>query len=141
MNIIKTLKHKKASKGISLAEVAITLVLIGIISISSISVVMLAMKVKRNSLSYIEAKRIADNSMACFRYAENADEFFEVISKSGNYTKEDNTFVLRGSSGYTVTIRTLYEQNKLEYIATDEEGKTIYQFSYNKVAGGLNNET
>lgn len=140
MKIFKYLKHKKASKGISLAEVAITLVLIGIISISSISVVMLAIKTERKSLSYIEASRIAENSLACFRYAENEDIFFEVLSKSGNFIKEENIFVLRGSSGYTVTIRTQFEQNKLEYIATDEDGETIYEFSYNKVAGGLNNE-
>lgn len=139
----KTNTSTRSRKGITITEVAVALVIIGIISSAALSLVMYSVNVERESFAIVEAENIADNALACFRYAEDYEEFCTVLQKTGDFEIQDDDSLLLNGNGYTVTIKPDYENNYFEYNAVNQDGEEIYSFRYPNVVleGGLNDET
>lgn len=122
----------RSRRGITITEVTITLVIIGIISAAALSVVLYSVNVEKNSFSVIEAENAAENALACFRFAETEEEFVEALGKTGAYEKQgDGSYIFIGN-GCTVTVRADYSQHYFEYNAVNANGEKIYSFRYPK---------
>ena len=127
---MKNCKMLKLKKGITIVEAVITLVLIGIIMVSAVSVVLMSIDVENNSNTAVELKNSAENILECFRFAETEEEFETAIKKCGNYIKdEDGNFVLAGGN-VTVTVTTDFTEKTLKYLAVDSKGKELYSFNF-----------
>ncbi len=127
----------RSRRGVTITEVVVALVIIGIISSAALSLVMYSVNVEKDSFSVVEAKIAAENTLACFRYAENEDEFVEALSKTDSYETQDDGSLLLSGNGYTVTVKADYSENYFEYTAVKSNGEEIYSFSYpNNYEGG-----
>ena len=122
-------QNRRSRRGISIVEVVIALVIITIISASALSMIMMSVKVERKSVTALEVDNCAENSVECFRYAGNKTEFLECLQKTGDFTVEDSTFVLR-TTDYTVTI--LPGNDKFDFYAVGADGVEICAFTYKK---------
>lgn len=119
-------------KGVSIVEVVVALVIISIISASALSMMMMSVKVERQSLTAIELENTAEDAVDCFRFAQNNADFLECLQKTGDFVEEDGNFVLRAGS-YTVTIRP--GANQFEYSAVYLNGEEICVFTYKRGGG------
>ena len=127
---MKNNKTLKSKKGITIVEAVITLVLIGIIMVSAVSVVLMSIDVENNSNVAVELKNSAENILECFRFAETEEEFETAIKKCGNYIKdEEGNFVLVGGN-VTVTVTTDFTEKTLKYSAVDSQSEELYSFNF-----------
>ncbi len=128
----------RSRRGVTITEVAIALVIIGIISAAALSVVMYSVNVEKQSFSVIQAENTAENALACFRYAETEEEFVEALCKTGAYEQQEDGSLILVSNGCTVTVRADYSQLYFEYNAVNADGEQIYSFRYphSNVEGG-----
>ncbi len=122
----------RSRRGISIVEVVIALVIITIISASALSMIMMSVKVERETVTALEVENCAENAVECFRYADSELVFFTCLKKTGNYTKEDGSFVLRASD-YTVTITP--EDHEFAFTAVSKGGVEICAFTFTKGGG------
>ena len=104
------LKIKNSSRrGFTVAEVAVALAVIVIISGATLIFVASQAKVEARTVHTIEATNIAENAIECFRYSNDVDEFEKTMpglekSADGIYTVTKN--------GLTVYIRIINEEEK-----------------------------
>lgn len=125
-------KNLKSKKGITIVEVVITLVLIATIMASAISVIMMSIEVENNSAAAVKLQTSAENILECYRFAKTEEEFAEAIAKCGDFKKaDDGSFVLAGTD-VTITVKSNFTENKLEFSATNSNGDEIYSFGYQK---------
>lgn len=122
-------KSARSRRGISLVEVIVALAVIAIISTAALSLVISSSKVDANSLRSTQVMMAAENSLECYRFAENEEKFAELLGNTGDYKKVDNAYVLT-EKAYVVTIN--YTDKKLTFSATDGDGKVIYDYEFNK---------
>lgn len=116
-------------RGISIVEVVIALVIISIISASALSMIMMSVKVERESMAAVAVENCAENAVECFRFAADPAEFLQCLQKTGDYTDEEGSFVLRGN-GYTVTV--LPGEGQFEFSAVTADGGELCAFTYTK---------
>ena len=122
-------KSARSRRGISLVEVIVALAVIAIISTAALSLVISSSKVDANSLRSTQVMMAAENSLECYRFAENEEKFAELLGNTGDYKKADDSYVLTESS-YAITVK--YEDDSLRFTATDSDGKVIYNYEFNK---------
>lgn len=135
----KRLSPLRPRRGITITEVTIALVIISIISAAALSVVMYSVNVEKQAFSVINAKTAAENTLACFRYAETQEEFAQALEKTGAYEQQpDGSWVL-SDNGCTVTVKADFTQRYFEYSAVNADGEQIYAFRYPRetVEGGV----
>lgn len=123
----------RSRRGVTITEVVIALTIIGIISSAALTTVMHSLRVETQSFTVIEAENAAENALACFRYAEDENEFTEALCKTGAYEKQDDGSLVLSEKGYTVTVRADYSENYFEYNAVNSDGVEIYSFYYPNV--------
>ncbi len=128
----KKRNNLKTKKGVTIIEVVIALVLIGVIMASAISVIMMSVQVENNSSAAVLLQTSAENILECFRFAKTEEEFVQAVSKCGNYqTSGDGSLFLLGTD-LVITIKSDFTENKLEFYATNSKGDEIYSFNYSK---------
>lgn len=124
-----TANSARSRRGISLVEVIVALAVITIISTAALSLVISSARVDANSLRSTRVMIAAENSLECYRFAENEEEFAELIGKTGDYIEADGSYVLTESS-YAITVK--YEDDSLRFTAIDSDGKEIYNYEFYK---------
>ena len=126
----------RSRKGISVAEVAVALAVISIISGAAVSMAMHSVKVEANFVAVTQTKNSAESVLECFRFADSEETFAEALQKLGDYEfkSEENAYVLAGKS-VTVTVKASFSPKKLEYTAVKNNGEEIYSYTF-PVEGG-----
>lgn len=122
-------KSARSRRGISLVEVIVALAVITIISTAALSLVISSARVDANSLRSTRVMIAAENALECYRFAENEEEFAELLGNTGDYIEADGSYVLTESS-YAITVK--YEDDSLRFTAIDSDGKEIYNYEFYK---------
>ena len=136
-------KHMRSRKGISLAEVAVALVIISVVSLSTLTVVMMSANVEKKTVVALEVRNSAEIAIECFRFADgNEDVFIECLNET--ITLEEQKFAPENgdyrskADKYTVTIMLLKELKEQEqetvvgftYRAVNEANEEVYAFTF-----------
>ncbi len=126
----------RSRKGISVAEVAVALVIITIISGAAISLVLNSVKVETNFVAATQTQTSAENVLECFRFSDNADTFLQALQTLDAYEfdSEQNAYILTGKT-VNVTVKASFAPKKLEYTAVKSNGEEIYSYTF-PVEGG-----
>lgn len=126
----------RSRKGMSVAEVAVALAVISIISGAAVSMAMHSVKVEANFVAVTQTKSSAESVLECFRFADSEEVFAQALQKLGafEFKPEENAYVLEGKS-VTVTVKASFSPKKLEYTAAKNSGETIYSYTF-PVEGG-----
>lgn len=117
-------------RGVTITEVTVALVIISIISAAALSLVMYSVNVEKQSFATLEAQNAAENTLACFRYAQNREEFIEALGKTGPYLEQEDGSFRMVANGCTVTVKVDYGKYYVEYSAVNADGEPIYSFCY-----------
>lgn len=126
----------RSRRGITMVEVVVGLVIISIISISALSLILRSVNVEKQSFSVIEAEYAAENTLACFRYAQTQEEFVQAMCQTAPYELQEDGSLLLARNGCTVTVLADYATRSFAYTAVDPNGVVIYSFHYPRNAGG-----
>lgn len=126
----------RSRKGISVAEVAVALAVISIISGAAVSMAMHSVKVEANFVAVAQTQNNAESVLECFRFADSEEVFAEALQKLGDFTfnPEENAYVLQGKS-VNVTVKASFSPKKLEYTAAKNSGEEIHTYTF-PVEGG-----
>jgi type II secretory pathway pseudopilin PulG len=149
-------ENMKSRKGIALAEAVIALVVIGIISVATLTVIFSSVQVENKTIVAMDVRNQAENAIECFRFAKgNRSAFINCLSQTEeedfSLTKEEEnlrTYVLdKGGYKTTITVTVKIEHNteimtvfafKAEY-QNSSDNKEIYSFEFPKASteGGI----
>ena len=118
-------------KGITVAEVAVALVVISIISAAAVGLALNSVKVESNFTAVTAAQNHGQNVLNCFRFSDDADTFFQALQKLGAYEFDSaqNAYVLT-EGGLTVTVKASFAPKKLEFTAAKQNGDEIYTYTF-----------
>ena len=95
-------------KGISLAETIIAMAVVLIVSASATATVGYFASISNRMVQRNEATTIAENSMACFTYADNLTDFENLLAdKVASFDKEGSVYTYQGDH-YTVQLTVVY---------------------------------
>lgn len=121
----------RCRKGITVAEVAVALVIISIVSAAAVGMALSSVKVEANFVAVTQTQTSAQNVLDCFRFSDDADTFLQALQKLGNYTfnAEENAYVLTAKN-MTVTVKASFSPKNLEYTAAKPSGEEIYAFTF-----------
>lgn len=128
-SIKKTCLRRK--KGITVAEVAVALAIISIVSAAAMGMALSSVKVEANFVAVTGAQTSAENVLDCFRFSDNADTFFLALQRLGDYefNAAENAYILT-EKNMTVTVKASFSPKKLEYTATKPGGEEIYTYTF-----------
>ena len=147
-------ENMKSRKGVALAEAVIALVVIGIISVATLTIIFSSIQVENKTIVAMDVRNQAENAIECFRFAKgDKDIFFACLNKTavdGGLAfeeTEENKLVL-DKGGYTITITLKPEETESEtkeiigfdFVAVYEnDNKEIYHFvfPYSSNEGGI----
>lgn len=132
----KSFIMKNSKRGISIAEVMVALAVITIVTAATVTLMITSANAENKAADAVHIVNTAENVVACFRFAENDEEFFEAVKLLDPNFKNarKNEYILEKSC-YTVTLNVDYSTGMLNFLATDENGNSVYSFFY---GGGIN---
>lgn len=126
-------------RGISIMEVVIAIAVIGIITVSSITLLSHSISIERQNLRNTEIKIYSENAIDCFRFASNREEFFAFIKETADFKDqndngilEENESILLEKIDYTIAIKLNIEYNNIIVTTTNSDGAEIYKLEYTK---------
>ena len=122
-------KNMKSRKGVALAEAVIALVVIGIISVATLTIIFSSVQVENKTIVAMDVRNQAENAIECFRFAKGDKETFiaclnqTTVSDEPNFENtEENPFVyVLDKGGYRIEI-TLHEKTQT---TKDEDGNDV----------------
>ena len=126
----------RSRRGVTVAEVAIALVIIAIISGTAVGLILNSVKVEANFVAVTQTQTSAENVLECFRFSDNPDTFLQTLQTLGAYEfdSEQNAYILTGKT-VNVTVKASFAPKKLEYTAVKSNGEEIYSYTF-PVEGG-----
>lgn len=118
-------------RGITVAEVAVALVIISIVSAAAVGLVLNSVKVESNFAAVTAAQNSAQNVLDCFRFSDDADTFLQALQKLDDYEFDpvQNAYVLT-EGGLTVTVKASFAPKKLEFTAAKQNGDELYTYTF-----------
>ncbi len=121
----------RGQKGITVAEVAVALAIISIISAAAVGMALNSVKVEANFVAVTGTQTGAQNVLDCFHFSDDADTFYQALQKTGAYewNPEENAYILT-TNNMTVTVKASFSPKKLEYTAAKHNGETIYTYTF-----------
>ncbi len=123
-------KKVSLKRGVTIIEAVVALAIIAIVSVMSVSMSLSSIKNENKNLRNMEIVAISSTAIDCFNFAETEEEFLSLLKKSNdNFEVREQKFVL---SEKTYTLLLSIESNVLTTLATDTNGKEIYNLSYKK---------
>ena len=140
------------NRGFSLAEVVISLAIILIVTVSAVSFSLSSVRATENAIHKTEAQSFASDIWECFKAAEDAGEFIDLVKfargvelTEGTLDEDGNTIYTYHSEEeyFTANIAVNFHESELQTFTitiTDEEDIEIISISYQKVAQHENNE-
>lgn len=147
-------ENMKSRKGVALAEAVIALVVIGIISVATLTVIFSSVQIENKTIVAMDVRNQAENAIECFRFAKGEKaKFIECLDMSVGVTKkekeennalgfqsEDDVRYVLDKGGYVITIQITGEMTGFTFKAVYEnENKEIYSFEFPKASteGGI----
>ena len=147
-------ENMKSRKGVALAETVIALVVIGIISVATLTVIFSSVQIENKTIVAMDVRNQAENAIECFRFAKgDKAKFIECLDMSVGVTKEekeknnalgfqseDDVLYVLDKGGYIITIKITGEMTGFAFEAVYEnENKEIYSFEFPKASteGGI----
>lgn len=151
-------ENMKSRRGVALAEAVIALVVIGIISVATLTIIFSSVQIENKTVVAMDVRNQAENAIECFRFAKgDKNTFFACIEKIAegeqcNFAKGDTDFVL-DMGGYEMRI-TVYEEMQdvqdenggtvqkavaiaFKFVAAyDNKEEPIYEFDFPRAEGG-----
>ena len=141
-------ENMKPRRGVALAEAVIALVVIGIISVATLTVIFSSVQIENKTIVAMDVHNQAENAIECFRFAKGDEETFiaclnkTTVDQEPDFIKtEENphTYVL-DKGGYKTTITvTVNIENNTETMTGftfeavyENENKKIYSFEFPK---------
>ena len=131
--------RKMTSKdGVSIAEVVIALSIIVVVSMTALTLVLSSFSVRSTLITRTQGINFADNAWECFKAADDADEFFELLVENvtGLTPTEDTKYIYDGN-GFTAVITANYDDARPYFditVTESKDGDEIISFKY--VKGG-----
>jgi len=127
-------KKLRTKKGFSIMAVVVAIAIISIVSVATTTLMIRSVKIERENLVGMEVSLHAKNAVECFRFSNSQDEFFDLISKSGDFFRAEEDITLK-KRGYTVIINADFNSGLLSFEAIDGEGERLLSLSYKKNLG------
>lgn len=127
----------RSRKGVTIVEVVIALVIIGIISASAVSMMLLSVDIEANFVTVTYAEISGENVLECFRFSDDRETFLLALQKTAafEYRLEENAYIFEGKN-MTVTVKASFSPRKLEYSAVKPNGEVIYTYTFPSEGGG-----
>ena len=125
------MKQRKINplKGVSLVEVIVAILIITIVSITATTLILSSSRVEERNLRGVEVSVITENAVECFRFAEDKNEFLTLLSKTGEFSLEEDNVVFQ-SQNYKVIISADFTLKKITVLAVDSNEKEFYSLTY-----------
>lgn len=120
----------RSRKGLSLVEVMVALAVIAIISAAALSLVVSSSRLDAKSVKTAKVMMAAENALECFRYADNTEEFKNLLKNKTGYTSQDDKLVTN-ANGYVIHITVVGKELTFIAYETDEKGQKTEDIIYN----------
>ena len=119
-------ENMKSRRGVALAEAVIALVVIGVISVATLTIIFGSVQIENKTIVAMDVRNQAENAIECFRFAKgDKNVFFACLEKIAegercNFAKNDTEFIL-DMGGYKMRITVREEMQEMQ----DENGNTV----------------
>lgn len=130
---------RRNKRGVSLAEAAIAITVITIVSIAALSTILFSINAQQRVINETRAQNFAASVFESFKAADTAEEFEANVSFAEGLTptvKEDGDVKAYSYTSdrhaFGATVRINYSEGKLELKVFDEDGGSIVIIEYNK---------
>lgn len=136
MKLFKKL-FKKVSRGFTIAEVAVSMAVIAIVTVTSITCIEKCRLISTQSLYYTEARDLSNNALEIFKYSNSQNEFYDNLrylevrpSRNQNVYKYSNNI-------YSIEITVYYSDSDSNFdtykaICYKSNGKQLFKVEYQK---------
>ena len=139
-------ENMKSRKGVALAEAVIALVVIGIISVATLTVIFSSVQIENKTIVAMDVRNQAENAIECFRFAKgDVETFIECLNKTEEKNfdllteeNENPRIYMLDKGGYeiviTVTVDGAGKMTGFEFVAAYENKieDPIYDFDFPK---------
>ena len=123
-------KNMKSRKGVALAEAVIALVVIGVISVATLTIIFSSVQVENKTIVAMDVRNQAENAIECFRFAKGDEKTFVACLNQTEVNDfdptGDHTYVL-DKGGYKTTITVM--------VTTQTEQKDGNEVTVEKMVG------
>lgn len=143
-------ENMKSRRGVALAEAVIALVVIGIISVATLTIIFSSVQVENKTIVAMDVRNQAENAIECFRFAKgDKAKFIECLDMSVGVTKEekdennalgfqceDNALYVLDKGGYSIKITLLtkkLENGKLVLVPLANDADSWDAFNFEAV--------
>ena len=140
-------ENMRSRRGVTLVEVVIALVVIGIISVATLTVIFSSVQIENKTVVAMDVRNQAENAIECFRFAKGDREIFiaclnrTTVGDEPDFVEaQDNSLVyVLDKGGYKTTITVTVEMQadnteimtSFDFVAMYEnDGKEIHRFEF-----------
>lgn len=133
---------RRNKRGVSLAEAAIAITVITIVSVAALSTILFSINAQQRVINETEAQNFAASVFESFKAADTAEKFEANVSFSEGLTptntqKDDSTGTVAYSytsdrHAFGATVRINYSTGDLDLKVFDEDGGSIVIIEYKK---------
>lgn len=136
MKLFKKL-FKKVSRGFTIAEVAVSMAVIAIVTVTSITCIEKCRLISSQSIYYAEARDLSNNALEIFKYAENDSEFYDSIRYLDVRLSKNQNVYTYSNNLYSIEITVIYSDsdsafNTYKAICNKANGKQLFKVEYQK---------
>lgn len=133
-------ENMKSRRGVALAEAVIALVVIGIISVATLTIIFSSIQVENKTIVAMDVRNQAENAIECFRFAKGDETtFIECLNKTTagigtgydfNETGVDTYIYVLDKGGYSIkiTLKTKNMEGRLVILADDRDSLDAFEF-------------
>ena len=127
---------KRAKRGFSIFEVVIAMVVVGVCTATTISVIEKSRDLSSKSFYYYEARALADNTLEVFKFAENDEQFVSGLGYlDQRYTREGYLYYYENSL-YRVEVTVVFNEyngkSTFKAVGYQANGHQLFKFYYEK---------
>ena len=126
----------KKNRGFSIAETAIALAIIAIVTAAALTVVMASISARVKATNISEAQDFAHNMLECFKAADNIDEFENNVrfAEGLEWPEGKTTYKYKAENKFTADITANCDDGNFSITVVDTKGEEIISLDYTKGA-------
>ena len=137
MALMKKIKGK-FSRGFTIFEIVIAMTIIGICTISSISVIEKSRDVSSKAYYYYEARSLVENSLEIFKYADNEEQFDDAIKYLDQKFTRDGYLYYYENNLYRVELTVIFNEfhtdmSTYRAVCYKSTGHQLFKCNYEKL--------
>ena len=126
----------KKNRGFSIAETAIALAIIAIVTAAALTVVMASISARVKATNISEAQDFAHNMLECFKAADNIDEFENNVrfAEGLEWPDDETNYEYTADNKFSADIKANCDDGNFSITVVDTKGEEIISFEYTKGA-------